>query len=135
MNRHCLICESRAVMTSDAAKGLALLVGLIDGAAQGARSAPGTCNRNMLMNGLTAITPAYPAALDAADHHSLPQESKASSTHTREEETPHEEYLADRTQAFSSEGCLDAWITAYRKEIGGEAMIVSEQIDEWGGLV
>ncbi|WP_442112011.1 hypothetical protein [Pseudomonas sp. NUPR-001] len=67
MNRQCLICESRAVMPRDAAKGLALLVGLIDGAAQRARSAPGACNRDMLMSGLAAITPTYPAALDAAE--------------------------------------------------------------------
>ncbi|MDH0149050.1 hypothetical protein N7335_21925 [Stutzerimonas stutzeri] len=59
------------------------------------------------------------------------QESQEASTHIREEETPREEYLADSTQAFSSEGCLDAWISAYRKEIGDEAVIVSEQIDEW----
>ncbi|WP_212567512.1 hypothetical protein, partial [Pseudomonas aeruginosa] len=52
------------------------------------------------------------------DHPPQSQESQESSTHIREEEAPHEEYLADSTQAFSSEGCLDAWITAYRKEIG-----------------
>lgn len=67
MNRPCLICESRAVMTRDAAKGLALLVGLIDGAARCARSTPGECHRDMLMNRLAAITPTYPAALDAAE--------------------------------------------------------------------
>ena len=67
MNRQCLICESRAVMPRDTAKGLALLVGLVDGAAQGARSAPRECNRDMLMSGLAAITPTYPAALDAAE--------------------------------------------------------------------
>lgn len=60
MNRQCWICESRAVMTRKAAKGLALLVGLIDGAAQGARSEPGECNRDMLTSGLAAITPTYP---------------------------------------------------------------------------
>ncbi|KSE91522.1 hypothetical protein AO934_27025 [Pseudomonas aeruginosa] len=67
MNRQCLICESRAVMTRDAARGLALAVGLIDGAVQGARSAPGKCGHGMLMSGLAAITPAYPAARDAAE--------------------------------------------------------------------
>ncbi|PBJ92156.1 hypothetical protein CMV24_28630 [Pseudomonas plecoglossicida] len=67
MNRPCLICDSRAVMTRDAAKGLALLVGLTDGAAQGSRSAPGECHRDMLMNGLAAITPTSSAALDAAE--------------------------------------------------------------------
>lgn len=68
------------------------------------------------------------------DHPPQPQEIQEiqeSSTHIREEETLREEYLANSTQASSSEGCLDAWIAAYRKEIGDEAMIVSEQIDEW----
>lgn len=67
MNRQCLICESRAVMPRDAAKGLALLVGLVDGALQGARSTPSVCSQGMFMSGLAAITPTYPAALDAAD--------------------------------------------------------------------
>ena len=67
MNRQCLICESRAVMTRDAARGLALLVGLIDGAMLGARSTPAECGHDVLMNGLAAITPAYPAARDAAE--------------------------------------------------------------------
>ena len=65
------------------------------------------------------------------DHPPQLQESQEYSINIRKEETPREEYLADSTQAFSSEGCLDAWITAYRKEIGDEAMIVSEQINEW----
>lgn len=67
MNRQCLICESRAVMTRDAARGLALVVGLNDGAIQGARNAPGECTHDMLMSGLAAITLAYPAARDAAE--------------------------------------------------------------------
>ncbi|WP_060495074.1 hypothetical protein [Pseudomonas sp. GTC 16482] len=67
MNRQCLICESRAVMPRDAAKGLALLVGLVDGALQGVRSTPSVCSHGMLMSGLAAITPTYPAALDAAE--------------------------------------------------------------------
>ncbi|OKS16777.1 hypothetical protein BH607_16795 [Pseudomonas aeruginosa] len=67
MNRQCLICESRAVITRDAARGLALLVGLIDGAIQEARSAPRDCGHAVLMRGLAAITPTYPAARDAAE--------------------------------------------------------------------
>ena len=38
MNRQCLICDSSAVLTRDAAKGLTLLAGLLDGAI--GRSAP-----------------------------------------------------------------------------------------------
>lgn len=67
MNRQCLICESRAVMTRDAARGLALLAGLIDGAVQGARSALGECGHSMLMSGLAAIPPAYTAAQGMAE--------------------------------------------------------------------
>jgi len=37
MNRQCLICDSSAVLTQDAAKGLALLVGLFSGAIKGAQ--------------------------------------------------------------------------------------------------
>lgn len=67
MNRQCLICESRAVMPRDAAKGLTLLVGLVDGALQGARSTSSVCSHGMFMSGLAAIAPTYPAALDAAE--------------------------------------------------------------------
>lgn len=67
MNRQCLICESRAVMTRDAARGLALLVGLVDGAVQGVRNTPAECGHDVLMSGLAAITPAYSAARDAAE--------------------------------------------------------------------
>lgn len=67
MNRQCLICESRAVLTREAARGLALLVGLLDGAIQGARSAHEECSHGVLMSGLAAITPTYPAARDAAE--------------------------------------------------------------------
>lgn len=31
------------------------------------------------------------------------------------------------------ENCLDAWIIAFRKEVGEEAPIGSEQLDEWEG--
>lgn len=43
------------------------MVGLIDGAIQGVRGASGECTHDMLMSGLAAITPAYPAARDAAE--------------------------------------------------------------------
>lgn len=54
-------------MTRDAARGLALLVGLVDGAVQGVRNTPAECSHDVLMSGLAAITPAYPAARDAAE--------------------------------------------------------------------
>jgi hypothetical protein len=67
MSRQCLICESRAVMTREAAKGIALLLGLIDGAIQGARRAPVESSLEALTSGLTAILPSYPSALHAAE--------------------------------------------------------------------
>lgn len=38
---------------------------------------------------------------------------------------------ASNTQAPSAENCLDAWISAFREEMGEDAMIVGEQLDEW----
>lgn len=38
MNRQRLICDSSAVLTRDAAKGLTLLIGLLNGAIKGAQS-------------------------------------------------------------------------------------------------
>ncbi|HCL78144.1 toxin-antitoxin system YwqK family antitoxin [Stutzerimonas nitrititolerans] len=38
---------------------------------------------------------------------------------------------ADPSSVATKDNCLDAWIAAYRKEVGDEAMIVSGQIDEW----
>jgi hypothetical protein len=38
MNRQRLICDSSAVLTRDAAKGLTLLIGLLNGAIEGAQS-------------------------------------------------------------------------------------------------
>ena len=67
MGRQCLICESKAVITCEAAKGLALLLGLIDGAIQGARSAPVEGSLDALTNGLTEVLPSYPSALRAAE--------------------------------------------------------------------
>ncbi len=37
MNRHCLICESTAMLTCEAAAGLALLVGLLGAALRSAQ--------------------------------------------------------------------------------------------------
>ena len=67
MNRQCLICDSSAVLTRDAAKGLALLVGLIDGASKGSRR-PGErgCHADIL-SGLAAVVPACPEARKAAE--------------------------------------------------------------------
>lgn len=67
MNRHCLMCESKAVITCEAAKGLALLLGLVDGAIQGARRTPPEGSHDALNNGLTEIFPSYPSALRAAE--------------------------------------------------------------------
>lgn len=33
----------------------------------------------------------------------------------------------------TSDNCLDAWITAFREEVGEDALIVSEQLSEWEG--
>ncbi|OSO75022.1 hypothetical protein B6N17_001650 [Stutzerimonas stutzeri] len=67
MSRQCLICESKAVITCEAAKGLALLLGLVDGAIHGARRAPVKGSHDALTNGLTEILPSYPLALRAAE--------------------------------------------------------------------
>ncbi len=58
MNRQCLICDSSAVLTRDAAKGLTLLAGLFNGAIKGAAA---------LLSGLAAVAPAYPEARKAAE--------------------------------------------------------------------
>ncbi|AIL61205.1 MULTISPECIES: hypothetical protein [Pseudomonas] len=70
MLRYCLICDSKAVLTREAAKGIALLLGLADSALREAQKsnentqAPGS---HLLINGLAAITPAYPSALRVAE--------------------------------------------------------------------
>lgn len=67
MNRQCLICDSSAVLTRDAAKGLTLLAGLLDGAIKGARRHhEGSCHA-ALLSGLAAVAPAYPEARKAAE--------------------------------------------------------------------
>lgn len=66
MNRHCLICESEAVLTREAAGGLALLVGLLGAVLRGARRAQRESGYDGLLEGLAAITPACPGALEAA---------------------------------------------------------------------
>lgn len=71
MLRQCLICESKAVLTQEAAMGIALLVGLANGALHGAQNAhqdgQDRLGYSALLNGLAAITPTYPAALRAAE--------------------------------------------------------------------
>lgn len=68
MSRQCLICASGAVITCEAAKGLALLLGLVDGAIQGARRAPVEDSHDALTNGLKETLPSYPSALRAAEY-------------------------------------------------------------------
>ena len=71
MIRQCLICDSKAVLTLEAAKGIALLFGLPDGAVRGAQntheSPQGRPVYSSLLNGLAAIAPAYPSALQVAE--------------------------------------------------------------------
>lgn len=71
MLRQCLICESRAVLTQEAAMGIALLVGLANGALHGAQNAQQDGQDHLgysaLLNGLAAISPTYPTALRAAE--------------------------------------------------------------------
>lgn len=67
MNRQCLICDSSAVLTRDAAKGLTLLVGLINGAINGAQRPREGSGHTALLSGLAAIAPASPAAQKAAE--------------------------------------------------------------------
>lgn len=70
MLRYCLICDSKAVLTREAAKGIALLLGLVDSALREAQranentQAPGS---HLLINGLAAVTRAYPPALRVAE--------------------------------------------------------------------
>lgn len=66
MLRHCLICDSKAILTREVAKGIALLVSLADSALQGAQKA----NENAqapIFSGLAAICPAHAPALRVAD--------------------------------------------------------------------
>ncbi|NWC81303.1 hypothetical protein HX798_13470 [Pseudomonas putida] len=71
MIRQCLICDSQAVLNLEAARGIALLFGLADGALRGAQNtheSPQDRPRyNSLLNGLAAIAPAYPSALRVAE--------------------------------------------------------------------
>ena len=54
-------------MTREAAKGLALLIGLIDGAIQGAGRAQIEGSHDAFTNGLAEIIPSYPSALRGAE--------------------------------------------------------------------
>ncbi|MEQ6328913.1 hypothetical protein VLF92_11350 [Pseudomonas chengduensis] len=67
MNRQCLICDSSAVLTRDAAKGLSLLVGLLNGAIKGAQRPHEGNGHAGLLSGLAAIAPAYPDAREAVE--------------------------------------------------------------------
>lgn len=55
MNRQRLICDSSAVLTRDAAKGLTLLIGLLNGAIEGAQSPHERFGQSALPSGLTAV--------------------------------------------------------------------------------
>lgn len=67
MNRQCLICDSSAVLTREAAKGLTLLIGLFNGAIEGAQRPHERSGQSALLSGLAAVVPAYPAARKEAD--------------------------------------------------------------------
>lgn len=67
MNRQRLICDSSAVLTRDAAKGLTLLIGLLNGAIEGAQSPHERFGQSALPSGLTAVVHAYPAARKEPD--------------------------------------------------------------------
>ncbi|QRY76910.1 hypothetical protein JVX91_14910 [Pseudomonas sp. PDNC002] len=76
MNRHCLICESGAILTKDAAVGIVLLVGIAGGwlqaVHQARKDAQGrTCSAieqcyNLLLAGLASVVPSYHSALPVA---------------------------------------------------------------------
>lgn len=67
MNRQCLMCDSSAVLTRDAAKGLTLLVGLLNGAIKGTQRQHVGTGYADLLSGLAAVAPAYPEARKAAE--------------------------------------------------------------------
>lgn len=67
MNRQCLICDSSAVLTCDAGKRLTVLMGLLNGAIEGAQRPHERIGQSALLSGLTAVVPAYPAARKEAD--------------------------------------------------------------------
>ena len=67
MNRQWLICDSSAVLTRDAAKGLTLLAGLLNGAIKGAQRPHEGSGQAALLNGLAAVVPACPEARKAAE--------------------------------------------------------------------
>ncbi|MNJ54602.1 hypothetical protein D3C77_500510 [compost metagenome] len=67
MNRQCLICASSAVLTREAAKGLTVLIGLLNGAIEGAQRPHERSGQSALLSGQAAVAPAYPKARKEAD--------------------------------------------------------------------
>jgi len=70
MLRHCLICDSKAILTKATAQGITLLLSLTHSALQEAQKGQEhaqTPDSHPLINGLAAITPALPSALRAAE--------------------------------------------------------------------
>ena len=66
----CLICDSEAILTREAAMGTALLAGLVNAAIQGAQrertEAHDDTGYSLLLNGLAEIASTYPQAMAAA---------------------------------------------------------------------
>ncbi|ENN3366826.1 hypothetical protein AB9P32_002519 [Pseudomonas aeruginosa] len=66
----CLICESKAILTRDVAKGIALLASLAGSVLQGAQEAntdTPTLGSHSLINGLAVLAHAHPQALRVAE--------------------------------------------------------------------
>ncbi|MDG4128046.1 hypothetical protein [Pseudomonas aeruginosa] len=66
----CLICESKAILTRDVAKGITLLVSLAGSAlqrAQDTNTGKPTLGSHSLINGLAALAHAHPQAIRVAE--------------------------------------------------------------------
>ncbi|MGH8419263.1 MAG: hypothetical protein ACRER8_18585 [Pseudomonas sp.] len=55
MNRQCLICDSSAVLTRDAAKRLTVLIGLLNGAIEGAQRPHERIGQSALLSALRMV--------------------------------------------------------------------------------
>lgn len=76
MSRRCLICESGAILTKDAAVGIVLMVGIASGWLQAVHNvrqkvrshthSPLKYRYNLLLAGLASVAPSYHSALPAA---------------------------------------------------------------------